>query len=412
MAEFTIEQRVARARMALMNHPTWSLYSGLLMIGKLGIIDAKITAATNGKDVLLGKEFVSQLSDAELRFILLHENEHKALRQITTYHFLEKINKQALNVAMDHVVNLRIKDADAGEGFITMPKGGCYDEKFRGMSTKQVFDIVMQQMQQQPQQSGGKGEKGDKGDQQGQSYSGGEPLDDHDFEGGEALSDEEKEELKQDIERAIRQGGLLAGKMGGKNSNLLHDVLESQIRWQEILAEFIKSVTKGRDNSSWAKINRRWISQGMYLPSSVSETVGGLLIAGDASGSTWSGNQLAGFLGEVEAIIDDVVPDFVDFIWWGTTVQKVWHFEPEQYGTMLEEIKKIEGGGGTAPSCITNWINKQEPKKDYVAAIVLSDGQVGNDWGRWGELPVLWCINTKGITSPVGSTLYIEDLEG
>jgi predicted metal-dependent peptidase len=413
MAEFTVEQRVARARMSLMNHDTWMLYSGLLVVGKLSVeeLPPPHTASTNGRDVKLDPRFVKYLTDSELRFLILHENEHKALRQISTYKFLSKQNFQLANIAMDFVVNIRLLDADAGEGYIKMIAGGCYNVKYRGWSSKQVFDDLMQNP---PPPGSGKGQgKG------GGTPGAGEPvdsLDEHDFDGAEEMTEEEKTALDDEIDTAVRQGGLLAGVGKGGKKNLLEDVLDSQIRWQEILAEFIKSTTKGRDTSSWAKINRRWISSGMYLPSAVSETVGGLLLAGDASGSTWSGDQLAGFLGEAKAIINDVVPEFVDFIWWDTRVEKGWHFEPEDYDTMIEEIKNIVGGGGTTPSCITDWI--VEEKKKYVAAIVLSDGQVGSDWGDWskcgengGELPVLWCLNTKGITAPVGSTVYIESCE-
>jgi predicted metal-dependent peptidase len=406
------------------------------MIGGLKVVDGMkmpngqpASARTNGRDIELDRAFVDSLTDEELRGLLLHENEHKALRQIEVYGHLakDKNTHATLNQAMDYVANARIMAGDNGEGFIKLPQGGLYDLKYGGMSTKQVFDILMQGKKDKDQDGDGDGEGDGDGDGEGDGQkkpgkgkpkagNGQQGFDDHDVEGAQQLTAEEREELKQDIDKAIRQGGLLAGQMGGGNKNMLDDVLESQIRWQEILAEFIKSVTKGRDNSSWARINRRWISSGMYLPSSISKTVGGLLIAGDASGSTWSGNQLAGFLGEAKAIIEDVQPDFVDFVWWDTNVTKTFHFTPEEYPTMIEKIKAIEGGGGTAPSCIHKWIKKQEPKKEYVAAIVLSDGQVGSDWGKWddvgeggGELPVLWCVNTKGLTSPVGQTLFIED---
>jgi len=241
-------------------------------------------------------------------------------------------------------------------------------------------------------------------------------FDEHQVDGAQALTQEEKETLKAEIDAAIRQGGLLAGKLGGKSSKLLDDVLESQIRWQEILAEFVKSFTKGRDDGTWSRMNRRFIGQGLYLPGTISERVGGLGIFGDASGSTWSGNQLGGFLGETIAICNECQPEFVDFVWWDTEVQVVHTFTPDTYGTMIEVIKNIQGGGGTSPSCVTDWIKKQSPKREYVAAIMLSDGQVGSDWGKWddvgidgGALPVLWCLNTKSITSPVGQTLYIEE---
>lgn len=419
MQKYTQEQRVARARLALMNHKTWCLYSGLLMLGSLEIDDNISTACTNGRDVVIDRAFAESLPDPELRFLILHENEHKALRQLTTYAFLWKQNAQLCNMAADFVVNLRLLDADEGKAFIKMPEGGCYDEKYRGWNTKQVFDDLMKQTKEKPEGGEGKGEgrgegKGEAGKAGKAGH--GKPLDEHDFEGAEELSEAEKKELKKEIETAIRQGGILAGRNKGNRRNHLEEVLDSGIRWQEVLAEFIKATTKGRDSSSWAKVNRRYVAQGLYLPSSVSETVGGLLIAGDASGSTWSGNQLAGFLGEAKAIIQDVVPEFVDFIWWDTSVQTVWRFLPEQYDTMLETIKAIQGGGGTRPSCITDWMKKEQ--KDYVAAIVLSDGQVGNDWGDWNacgaggaSLPVLFCLNTKGITAPIGQTIYIEDVQ-
>lgn len=416
----THEQRLAITRMALMSHKTWCLYTGLLMIGKLEVQKSPPgyppTARTNGRDVFVDPRFMDTLTDPELRFLLLHENEHKALRQLSTYEFLFKKNQQVANIAADFVVNLRIKDADAGEGFVTMPKPikdkngkllpQCIDEKYRGWSTKQVFDDLMKNAQQPPK--GGKG----KGDGSGEPQFG--QFDEHDHEGAEALTEEEKEELKKEIESAVRQGALLAGKMGGDKNRLLQDVLESQIRWQEILAEFVKNVTQGRNSSSWAKVNRRWVSSGLYLPSPVSEAVGALVVGIDASGSTWSGNQLEGFIGELVAICNEVVPERVTVLWWDTQIQKVQEYNPTNYASMLDTLS-IQGGGGTSPSCVTDWLLKQEPRGDYVAAIMLSDGYVGADWGDWstcganGALPVLWCLNQKGAVSPVGQTLYIEE---
>lgn len=420
MATFTPEQRLARARMSIMSHKTWCLYTGLLLIGKLEIKKLPMpTAATNGRDVWVDPRFIETLDDASLRFTLLHENEHKALRQMDTYAFLWDKNAKLANIAADFVVNLRILDADNGENFITMPKTpegkpmGAYDTKYRGWTTKQVFDDLMQKQQQKQ----GKGQGGQRGKSlSGEGEGGEQGFDEHQVDGTESLTPEEKEALKSEIEAAIRQGGLLAGKMGGNSSKLLEDALDSQIRWQEILAEFVKSFTKGRDDGSWSKMNRRFIGQGLYLPGTISGRIGGLFIGGDASGSTWSGNQLEGFLGETIAICNDCQPDFVDFVWWDTKIQVVHTFTPDTYGTMIEVIKNIQGGGGTTPSCVTDWIKKQSSKREYVAAIMLSDGQVGNDWGEWdnagvggGALPVLWCLNTRGITSPVGQTLHIEE---
>jgi len=406
MATYTVEQRLARARMALMSHKTWCMYSGLLMIGKLAIKELPMkTAATNGRDVWFDPTFVESLTEQELRFVLLHENEHKALRQMDTYKFLWDRNAQAANIAADFVVNIRLQDADNDEKFIVMPQIGCIDPKYRGWSTKQVFDDLMKNGAPKPKQ--GKGDKGQTSGVPGEQVSGG-GFDEHDLDGAEALSDKEKESLKVEVDRAIRQGALVAGKMGGDSKRDLLDTLDSQIRWQEILAEFVKAVTKGRDNASWAKVSRRWVSSGLYLPSAVAETVGRLVVGIDASGSTWSGNQLEGFVSELIGIANDCMPEAIDVVWWDTKVQSVQTFLPEQYGTMKFDLQ-IQGGGGTAPSCVTDWIAEQKGK-DYVAAIMLSDGYVDGDWGTWGALPVLWCLNQKGTASPVGQTLYIEEM--
>lgn len=415
MATFTPEQRLARARMALMNHKKWCLYAGLLMLGELEIKEdmpnGNKTAATNGRDVYFHPDFINSLSEEELRFVLLHENEHKALRHTTMYGFLWKISPPHANAAADYVVNLRLMDGDDGEGFIKMPPAppghkSCYDTKYRGMTTKQVFDILMQKYPPPPQGQKGKGQKGDgdgKEKIKGMSEQG---FDEHDVDEAEGMSDQEKEELKQQIDAALRQGGVLAGKMGGGNDRAFGDLLDSQIRWQEILAEFVKSVTKGRDNSSWQKLNRRYVYQGLYLPGTVSERVGELLVGIDSSGSTWSGNQLEGFISELIAICEDCVPEKVTVVWWDTKVNSVQEYTPETYQTMSQTLQ-IKGGGGTAPSCVNDWMDKQNPKRDYVAAIMLSDGYVGSDWGRF-SIPVLWCLNQKGVTAPVGQTLFIQ----
>ena len=404
----TVEQRLTQAAMAIMNHPKWCMISGVMLLGKTTVSETCPTAATNGRDEIYGRKFVDTLTQEELRFLRMHEAMHKAYRHLTTYKFLHVIDARMANAAMDYVINIMLVDGDASEGFIKMPKVGLVDTKYRGWNTKQVFDDLMQQKKDKG--TSGKDES-EGGDGQGQKSTSGDDLDEHDFDGAESMSEEDKNSTERDIEVAIRQGALLAGKGAGKESRDLMDTLDSQIRWQEILAEFVKSFTKGKDNSSWAKVNRRWVSQGLYLPSTVSESVGSLLVGIDASGSTWSGNQLEGFVGELIAICKDCTPESVDVVWWDTEVTSVQSYQPEEYDSMKLTLK-IAGGGGTRPSCVTDWIQKDGAgaKRDYVAAIMLSDGLVGNDWGEWQGLPVLWALNQKGITAGTGQTVYIEEV--
>ena len=80
----TEEQRLAKARVAIINKDRYKPMAGTLMIGTSEITDDPSckTAYTNGRDEKYSREFVKKLNDAELRFLVLHENEHKYRRHL------------------------------------------------------------------------------------------------------------------------------------------------------------------------------------------------------------------------------------------------------------------------------------------------------------------------------------------
>jgi hypothetical protein len=139
LSALTEEQRIQKSAVTIMAHPKWATTGGVLMVGERRICDETPTAYTNGKDVVFGRAFVSKLSDAELRFLDLHEQMHKAKRHLITWQHLQRINAHCANVAMDHNINLEITEHDGGEGFVIMPEGGCYDPKYKGWDTAKIF---------------------------------------------------------------------------------------------------------------------------------------------------------------------------------------------------------------------------------------------------------------------------------
>jgi predicted metal-dependent peptidase len=404
MAKLSALQNLMRARMAILNHDTWRPYRGALMYGRFEVKADCPTAYTNGADSFFGEEFANSLNDAQLRYLVLHENEHKVQKHLSMYaHVLEHDkDHMTLNKAMDFAVNIRLEDIDAGEGFIQRPTPDlCIDGKYRGWSVMRIYEDLRQN---QPPRGkpAGNGEAYGKGEADG-------GLDAHGFEESEAKSAEEREGEGREIDRIIRQGGVFSPKGSADAKRLLEGLLEPSVNWREETAEFVKACTSGRDDASWSKINRRFVYQGLYLPSTISETIGHMILGIDASGSTWCGTQLEGFVTEVVALAKECQPESIDLLWWDTAVTSVQTFKPEDYDSMLSKLS-IVGGGGTRPSCVTEWLEKPEQKiKEYCAAIMLSDGQVGNDWGGSWPCPVLWCLNTRGITAGTGKTLYIED---
>ena len=158
--KLTAEQRLERCHVQLMQHKDFCLFSGVFMVGKVTVSDKVKTASTNGRDVVYGRGFVDSLNDKELAFLVVHEAMHKAYRHMSVWRNLAKENAQLANMAMDYVINLEIRDTDTSQTIVAMPRDadgdlmGCLDERFRGMDTKQVYDILKEECE------GGKGDGG------------------------------------------------------------------------------------------------------------------------------------------------------------------------------------------------------------------------------------------------------------
>lgn len=407
MTKLTAEQRVQRAHVALMKHPDYCLYSGVFMIGKVEIKDDVPTACTNGRDVMYGRAFIDKLSEGGVKGVILHENLHKAFRHTTMWKHLYEDHAQMANMACDFVINLMIVDADNGRGEVVLPKEGLYDPKYRGWDSQQVFNDLKKQAKQ------GSVHVKTVGDQQGKDIpvekggkgglDGVDSLDEHDWEGAKEMGKEEKEALAKDIDQALRQGAILAGKMKGNVPREVSEALEAKVDWREALREFVNSFCMDKDESTWRRPNRRWIDQDVYMPSLIGESVGRIVVAIDTSGSI--GNEEIGqFLGELKKICETVRPEGIDLMYWDMDVCQHEKYEQDELDNLLSSTKP-KGGGGTDPQCVVDYIKAHKLKPE--CAVVLTDGYVGS-WGKGWECPTLWGITTKGIESDVGKSVTIH----
>lgn len=379
MEKFSAEQRITRAYVWLMRSPKYVLWSGMLMLGKSEVVDNIPTACTNGRDVRYGREFIASLSDREVRAVVLHENLHKGLRQLSVWKHLFDQNAQVANMAADYVINLIIHDSDPTGVDVALPPSRLLDERFRGMDTGKVFRTLLEE--------GGEGSGS---------------LDEHDWQDASSLSKEDQQALEQQIDQALRQGKALAERMQGEVPRAVTEVLKPRIDFKEPLRDFITEQCAGRDVATWRRPNRRWVAENIYMPSVVGETVGRLVIAVDTSGSI-SGVEIGRFLGAVAAICEDVQPTGIDLLYWDTSVRRHERYEPGQYEALITSTKP-GGGGGTLPDCVSVYIDKH--KIDAVCCVVLTDGAIGS-WGSW-KLPVLWVITRDGVVAPVGKSVTLN----
>ena len=383
--QLTAEQRLNKAVIDIMANPKYVALSGVLMIGSKTVCDKTPTAYTNGRDEVYGRKFVEGLTDAELRFLVLHECYHKLYRHLTTWQHLYKQNASKANRACDYVINAKLVD-DNKDKFAVMPKVGLYDDKYRGMDSAQVYAMLSDE-----------GDDEDGGD-------GGSSMDDHGWDDAQEMDDTERKQLERDIDSAIRQGALAAGKMGSGGNREFDDLLQPKVNWREVLREFISSVCTGNDYSTWRRPNRRYVSAGYYLPSGISESIGELVIAIDTSGSIGR-EELSAFMQEVTGICQSVHPEQVRVLYWDTKVCQDEVYKQDQLANLVKSTKPA-GGGGTAVGCVTEYMAAKNIKPQ--AVVVFTDGYLGNDWGTW-SVPVLWCIQGNNSARPAtGKYVHIS----
>lgn len=384
MAKLTAEQRVQRANIWLMGTPQYCLYSGIIMLGKTEVRDDIPTACTNGRDTMYGRKFVDKLTDPEIRALILHENLHKAFQHLTIWKDLYDEDARLANMACDYVINLMIHDSDPEGKSVKLPEGGCIDEKYRGLDANTVYKMLKQNP---PPDGGGSGD--------------GAGLDEHDWDGAGDMTREEKQVLAREVDQALRQGKMLAGKLGGNVPQQVNNALAPTVDWREVLREFISSSCQDKDESTWRRPSRRWVAQDVYMPSLIGESVGRVVVGADLSGSMW--DALPRLLGEIKAICEHVKPEAIDLLYWDTKVCQHETYERDQLDRLLTSTQP-RGGGGTSPQCVVDYIKNKNIKAE--CCVMLTDGYV-DGWGSGWPCPVLWGITTD-VVAKVGKSVKVS----
>jgi predicted metal-dependent peptidase len=402
------ERRLKKIKISLMRNPKFALWSGMLMLGKTEVVDNFPTACTNGRDEKYGRKFIEELDDKELAFVVLHENLHKAFRHLFIWRKLWEENPRLANAACDYVINLMIVESDPNESVVAMPRKegkvyGLLDPRFAKMNAKQVFDILKKE-----QQQGGGGGQGDgQGEGQGGADGG---FDDHDWEGAQGLSDEDKQVLEKEVDQALRQGQIAHQKVNGKGAGgmgrELGDLLEPQVDWREVMREFVKSICNAKDASSWRRVNRRFLSGDVYMPTLIGERVGRIAVGIDTSGSI-GGQELNRFLSEVKSIAEDVHPEFIDLVYWDSSVAAHEEYDELSVPNIVSSTKPV-GGGGTDPRAMMAYLKEKNITPECI--VMLTDGYIG-EWGNEWNAPILWaiCNGASDVYAPCGKTVHIKD---
>lgn len=399
--EITQEVRIKRGHIAMMKHPETALYAGVMMMGETSVEDKPITAYTDGLNKRYGRAFLTAVckEDAEVNGLILHENLHIVLRHTLYGRDMFMENKDRANRAADYVVNgiiMAIKD----KKLVKLPEGGCYDPRFDNMNMRQVYNILKDE---EGEGGGGKGRPDPNGDPSNGSGGGEYQFDEHDFNAD--MTDEELKEMDGKIDRAIREGAILAGRLGVDLPRAITEMLEPQVDWRREFADFVSSTCKGKDEYTWRRFNRRMLPNDMYLPTVENETIGEIIVGIDTSGSIGQ-EQLNEFASELVSIANAVQPEAIRILWWDTKVhgEQLFTENYEQIGSLLKPL----GGGGTRVSSVSEYINKKKIKAECV--VVFTDGYLENDVVWNINSPTLWLVTeNKGWIPPAGKVVFVNN---
>lgn len=338
------------------------------------------TAGTNGNWVRYNPTFCDPLTDEELFGLVLHESCHVVLMHMWRR---EGRDPSLWNVANDALINAYIKS----RGW-QLPKGGVNLSWVREeMSSEEVYNKLKEQQQQNGGSGSGKGDEDSNG-------AGG-------FDGKGDLEDAQDEATRVDMEASIVAAAKMA-KDCGQGSTLIDRVLEhvgeSKVRWQDVTRSMLTESAAA--DYTYLRPSRRFIGSGLYMPSLRSDALGGLAIGFDTSGSMGPDecNQIAA---ELQAIVDDLSPAFVEVVYCDYAVTHTERFERDE----LLQLRP-KGGGGTRFQPVFEHFAKQDER--YCGMIFFTDMEGNLAECEEPPFPMIWAdIGYSHPREPFGTRVEV-----
>lgn len=344
-------KRIIKARTALvLEHP---FFGNIALSMPFEFKDNVPTAATNGKRVLYNPRFVESLTDEEVKFLVAHECSHPMLEH--NYRRGDR-DPRRWNQAGDYVINQLLTD----EGIGKMIEGGLLNPQLHQAgngTTDGIYNLL-------PEDDGN------------------DPLDDcEDGEGSPAENEQQAAEWKVKVAQAA-QAAKMMGKMSAGIERFVGEVLAPKVDWRDVLHRFVEKAKV--DTRSFARPNRRFLSQGLYLPTSSGETLGELCFAIDCSGSI-DDKTISQFAAEIRAVKEDMNPLKIHVVYFDSEVS---HYESYEANDSLNI--KPHGGGGTDFAPVFEYMLEHDINP--VACVFLTD-LCCNSFGTPPDCPVLWVSN-------------------
>lgn len=424
--------RLLNSRMRILT--LYPFYGLLLMHMRYGLDLECETAYTDGERIMFSPDFLDDLSDRELDFVMMHEILHVALAHVVRGNGLDD---EIFNIAADIVVNSNILKScsmkreaitlrEYGESMHLVPGGKeGYD-----YTAEEVYDMLIKSGAAKPKgadtsdgkdgcgngngkdgNGNGKGKSGNSGSAKNGKKSargGANSLQDgivddhgkwkHEEDGSaEELADVWRNRVINAAEVvSISEQGTGRGTLPIGAQRLVGEITKPRANWRQVLAEFVQEEI---NDYSFSPPDRRFPDSDFFLPdfNDGDSEVKDLLFFIDTSGSMSDGAITAAY-SEIAGAIQQFGGKLNG--WLGFFDSNL--YPPVPFAS-VEDVLKIrpKGCGGTdfnLPFEYLRKIKRERPDNPPTAIIIMTDGYCPYPPESAAEgTPTLWAMTTAEI---------------
>lgn len=366
------------------------------------------TCSTDYENIYADVEFYGRLNEAERLHVLAHEIWHCVL-----LHGLRRQHRDRMK--FNYAADLEIYFLLCAEG-LGIPFHLPYLESWETerKSAEEMYELLPKLGS--AMKKGGKFKKGSdseniKGAREGRGFDKHAERIDGDGDAGAAAKQSERgspeqapyydedylpgwrmaaaEAMREKVVTTVRQLERMRGRLPGHIRSVVESMLKPEIRWQEILAQFVTSCYGG--SRRWLPPNRRYVSQGLYLQSARKEFLRAV-VAIDTSGSTME--DIPMFFSELESLLKSFGSYELTVIQADASVQAVRRFDDTAPCDELPSWE-VKGLGGTDFRPVFDYV-AGNPEMDPSCLIYVTDGQ-GPAPEAPPPYPVLWILTSDGV---------------
>jgi predicted metal-dependent peptidase len=377
------KDKITKAKVQLvLNQPFYAT----LALGFKYLEDSTIeTGNIDGVTMRYNPEWINSLTLKQTVGFIAHEVSHIAYLHHTRQNSREH---EKWNTACDYAINQLLKDA----GF-ELPDGGLIDSAYKDMSAEDIYNKLPT-----PPKDNSKNQGQGKGN--GQGKPGSDPGRCGGVKPAPAKTQSEMNQIEAETKQLVAQAATVAkqqGKLPAHLERLIEEMLQPKINWKDVLNSFLTEVT--RNDYTFAQPSKRYLSQGLYLPSLRSIEKGKFVLIIDTSGSI-DLQLLNQFAGEMQSILSDVA-ESITVYYVDTKVNRIQEFESDETLEMT-----AMGGGGTDFKPAFDHMN--DNGIDCAAAIYFTDGCC-NSFPKDPCFPVLWATyDNKKFIPPFGEVVHVD----